>query len=60
MPNTNRPDESTASAAGGRKLSISVHVMDENGRTTVYQKGDTPTREHAKLITNPDVWAEEG
>jgi hypothetical protein len=41
----------------GKKLGdTTVHVQTPEG-TVVYGPGDTVSAEHAKLISNPKVWA---
>jgi hypothetical protein len=41
------------------KLKTSVHVHEDDGTVVVYQAGDTVSAKHAKLISNPKVWADE-
>lgn len=42
----------------GRKLAVSVHLQRDE-EAVVYQAGDSPSAEDAKLIDNPDVWADD-
>lgn len=39
-----------------KKLSVSVTGQTDKGVPFTYQAGETPTKEHAEFITNPDVW----
>jgi hypothetical protein len=40
------------------KLTTTVHVHDDDGRTTVLGPGDTVPDWAVEKITNPDVWDE--
>jgi hypothetical protein len=42
-----------------RKLNTTVYVHNEDGTSTAYGPGDTPSAEDAKKITNPDVWEDD-
>ena len=41
------------------ELRTHVHVHLEDGSVAVYGPGDEVPADHAKLITNPKVWADE-
>ncbi len=43
----------------GRKLVSTVHVHREDGSTGVYGPGDDVPAADAKLIDNPDAWADD-